>query len=344
MSLDTLGVAILGSGYMGRTYAECLAKYAKRCKFVAVWGGTRAPKLASDYGVQHAETYEAVLNRADVDALVITTPPGNHREHVLKAAARKKHVLVEKPMGASFRECDDMIAACRKANVYLEVLQTQRFRGAFVRAKKVIDEARLGKIRMVRGTSHYTNYEAQGAWAALPENGGPMLDLCVHCFDMMRYLVGSEAKEVFSTITSYTGHPFRDLTSMTQVLYANGAVGHEWACMEMTAPGLPNSMFHFVVVGEKAMLDIDGYGKIKIGEGNEWQTLWEMPPIEYINNPMDPIRLQSFTGALQAFIDDVLDHRPPTVSGEAGRDAVETVDAAKLSSRTGQSVKLPLPR
>jgi predicted dehydrogenase len=327
---------------MGRTYAECLVKHNKRARLIAIFGGSRAPKLASDYGVEYAASYDELLKRSDVDAVVVTTPPGNHSENVIEAAEHGRHAMVEKPMAPSHQDCERMVSACKKAGVYLEVLQTQRWRSSNAAAKKAIEDGRLGRVRMIRGHSFFESYEGSGRWTKDPIHGGPLLDLNVHCYDMLRYLAGSDPTRLFSTVTSFTNHPLGGLTAMTQVLFKNGVIAQNWACMEMPPPSLPNSLFGFVVVGERGILDIDSYGKVRLGRGGDWELLTEFPKVDYINRPMDPKRLQPFIAAMQSFIDDVLDQRPPTVSGNDGKIAVEMVDAAKLSSERREAVKLPL--
>src|SRR5262247_3761604 len=98
MTQADIGIGILGSGYMGRTYAECVARYNSGSRLVAVAGGSRAPSLAADYGVNAEPDVDALLARADVDAVIITSPQSAHCEQTLAAAAHGKHVLVEKPM------------------------------------------------------------------------------------------------------------------------------------------------------------------------------------------------------------------------------------------------------
>jgi predicted dehydrogenase len=344
LAKDQLRIGILGSGYMGKTYAECLSKYNTRAKLVAVHGGSRAPKLASDYGIDVVDSYEALMKRSDIDAVVVTTPPGNHPEHVISAAEHGKHAMVEKPMAANSGQCRDMIRACQRAGVYLEVLQTQRWRSSNATAKKAILEGKIGKVRMIRGNSLFETYEGGGNWAGLPEHGGPHLDLNVHSYDMMRFLSAGEPTRIFGEVTSFThpGHPLGRLSAMAEFQYDNGVIAQHWSTMEIPTPSLPRSMFGFVVVGDKAILDIDAYGQVRFGQGDSWQVLHEFPKVDYINRPMDPNRLQPFIAAMQSYIDDVLDNRPATVTGRDGMLAVEMVEATQLSSDLGQAVAFPL--
>jgi predicted dehydrogenase len=340
---DQLRIGILGSGYMGKTYAECLSKYNKRAKLVAVFGGSRAPKLASDYGIDYVDSYEALMKRPDIDAVVVTTPPGNHREHVVSAAEHGKHAMVEKPMAANSKQCAEMIRACEKAGVYLEVLMTQRWRSSNAAAKKAILEGKIGKVRMIRGNALFTTYEGGGDWAKLPEHGGPHLDLNVHAYDMIRYLSGGEPTRIFADVKAYSsGHPLGLLTSMAELNFDNGVIAQHWSTMEMPTPSLPRSMFGFVVVGDKGIIDDDAYGQVRLGQGDSWTVIAEFPKVDYMNKPMDPNRLQPFISAMQSYIDDVLDHKAPTVTGRDGRIAVELCEATEASSAKGQAVPFPM--
>lgn len=346
MSERQLRIAVIGSGYMGRTYANCLTKFNKRGKLAAIQGGSRGPKLASDFHVDYEPSYDKLLQRSDVDAVLLATPHSTHLEQTLKAAEHGKHVLTEKPMATSVKDCDAMIAACKKAGVYLEVIRTLRFRGTPKRARKLIDEGAIGAVRMIRGQSLFPFYiddNSKDAWILDAKEGGAMLDMGVHNFDVLRFLSGSDCKQLYSSVLSFTpGARIPNLTAMTQLLMKNGVICQQWMCHEMPRPSLPDSWHRYVVVGEKGILDIDGYGKLMLGKGDKWETVWTQPPFDPDHDPASPNRLEGFWTQVEAFAEDVLDHRPPAAPGEEGRIAVEMVEAANLSSKTGKAVDLPL--
>jgi myo-inositol 2-dehydrogenase/D-chiro-inositol 1-dehydrogenase len=95
------------------------------------------------------------------------------------------------------------------------------------------------------------------------------------------------------------------------------------------------------VVGSKGLLDFDGYTHLDLATDGTWQRVWEQPGFDLLD-PMDPIRLESYAAQNQAFIDSILEGRPPPVTGEDGRAAVELCQASLLSARSGQAIKLPL--
>src|SRR5262245_13765892 len=130
MSAPDIGVGIIGSGYMGRTYAECIARYNSGARLVAVAGGSRAAGLAADDRVAAEPSVDALLQRPDVQAVVATSPQSAHCEQTVNAARAGKHILVEKPMATSSEECRQMIDACDAAGVALSVIKPWRYRGA----------------------------------------------------------------------------------------------------------------------------------------------------------------------------------------------------------------------
>jgi predicted dehydrogenase len=257
---------------------------------------------------------------------------------VVQAVAAGKHVLVEKPMATSVADCTTMIEACQRAGVRLQVIKTLRFRGTLARAKQMILAGKIGQVRMLRGQALFTAYLTDKPWAHDPAEGGPSLDMGVHCYDIMRFLSGAEPKRLFSHMTTFGDTQQRGLSVMTQITFDSGAFAQQWISYEMPKPSLPDSMHRYYVVGDQGILDIDGYGKLRYGAGDSWELVWEQPPIDFINRPMEPARLEAFYTQTQAFIDDVLDNRPDTVSGADGRAAVEMVEASWRSTQTGEAV------
>src|SRR5262249_34469644 len=139
LHMQTVRIGMIGSGFMGLTYSEAISRHLQGAKLVGVAGGSRAPQLATEYGVSAEKSVAALLARKDVDAVVIATPDQYHREQTVHAAAAGKHVLVEKPMAPTVADCDAMSAACEKAGVNLAVVKTERYRKITQHAKQYID-------------------------------------------------------------------------------------------------------------------------------------------------------------------------------------------------------------
>ena len=126
----SVGFGIVGSGLMAGIYANCLAEDTTDTRLVAIAVGSRAPGLANKFGVEAEPSLEALLARADVEAVVIATPHSAHLPETLMAARAGKHVFLEKPMALDKAECRQMIEACLAAGVRLSVGKITRRLGA----------------------------------------------------------------------------------------------------------------------------------------------------------------------------------------------------------------------
>jgi predicted dehydrogenase len=336
-----IGIGIVGSGYMGRTYAECVARYNSGARLIAVAGGSRAPELAADYEIGAEPSIEALFARSDVDAVIITSPQSAHCEQTLAAAAAGKHVMTEKPMATSSAECQRMIDGCRQAGVALSVIKPWRYRGSTLGAHTAIQNGDIGAVRMITLWWLYPRVPFIGKeWFRDPKEGGLFLDAGSHCFDYLRWIAGSEPTRLYAQLATYNQDSETPRSTMTTVTFANGVMATLWLSYEVPAPGWENTNFRARIVGESGILDTHGYGALQIGAGEGWETLYEQAPMDFINRPMERVRLEAFFAMTQDFIDALRDGRPQPVTGEDGLAAVAMVEAGYRSHELGQAVDL----
>jgi predicted dehydrogenase len=345
--MQTLGVGMIGSGFMGLTYSEVVARHAKGCHLAAISGGKRAEKLAAEYDVPHAETVDALLQRQDVQAVVLATPDQDRLELTEKAAAAGKHVLAEKPMAPTVAECDAMIAACAKAGVNLGVVKTERYRKLTLKAKQLIDEGTLGPVRMLRTVSAFPvsltrQLFDERPWMSDPRGGGLFMGMASHNADFLRWLSGKNAVKVFAQATTYSDLPAPALSVMAQIVFEDGIMAQMWITSEVPEPSLPSSEVRFQVIGQEAMLDLENFEYLDLGKGDKWERVLTPERFDYLKEPKSPIRLFPHIGVIQDFIDSIHERRPPRVGGAEGRAAVEMCEACLISARTGEVVTLPL--
>lgn len=345
--MDTIGVGMVGSGFMGLTYAEVLARHARGARLVAVTGGKRAPALAAEYGVPAEPTADALFARPDVQAVVLATPDQDRPGLTRKAAAAGKHVLAEKPMAPTVAECDAMIAACAAAGVNLAVVKTERFRKITRKAKGYIDDGTIGPVRMLRTVSGFPVGVARDlfrdrGWMADPRSGGLFMGMATHNADFLRWLTGGNAVRVFAQVHTYSSDLPPAQSVMAQIEFDTGAMAQMWISSEFPAPGLPSSEVRFQVVGRDGILDLENFEFLDLGHDGKWERVYEPERFDYLKEPKSPIRLYPHIGVIQEFVDSVLEGRPPAVGGSEGRAAVEICEACLISARTGQVVGLPL--
>lgn len=345
--MQTVGVGMIGSGFMGLTYSEVVARHAAGCQLVAITGGRRASKLAEDYGVAAEPSVEALLARGDVQAVVLATPDLDRLELTKKAAAAGKHVLAEKPMAPTVAQCDQMIAACAAANVNLAVVKTERFRKITQKAKALIDDGALGPLQMLRTVSAFPLPLArqlfeERAWMADPQGGGLFMGMASHNTDFLRWLTGRNAVKVFAQATTFNDIAGPPLSVMAQISFEDKIMAQMWITAELPNPSLPSSEVRFQVFGRDAMLDLENFEYLDLGQGDKWERVYTPERFDYLKEPKSPIRLYPHIGVIQEFIDSIREERPPKVGGAEGRAAVELCEACLISARTGEAVSLPL--
>lgn len=343
----TVGIGMIGSGFMGLTYSEAISKHVPGAQLVGIAGGRRAAELAAEYGVWAAPSIDALLARDDIHAVVLATPDQNRRELTLAAAAAGKHVLAEKPMAPTVADCDVMMAACQRANVNLAVVKTERFRKITKRAKQIIDEGGIGPVRMIRTVSSFPITLAKELfgtrpWMADPAGGGLFMGMATHNTDFLRWLTGANAIKVFAQVNTFSDLPASAQSVMAQIAFDNGVMAHMWISTEFPPPGIPSSEVRFQVVGRDGMLDLENFEYLDLGQGDKWERIMTPERFDYLKEPKSPIRLFPHIGVIQEFVDSIVEKRRPRIGGLEGRAAVEICEACLISARTGQAVDLPL--
>jgi predicted dehydrogenase len=156
--------------------------------------------LAKDYAVRHGvprwyDRAEALIADPEVDAVYIATPPVAHRHYTLLAARAGKPVYVEKPMGMTAAECDEMRQACRDARVPLFVAYYRRALPRFLMVKEILDAGRIGEPRAVTVTlykPHVPGPDGRPDWRVDPAiaGGGRFVDMACHTLDFLDFVLG----------------------------------------------------------------------------------------------------------------------------------------------------------
>ena len=340
--MTDVGIGIIGSGFIGRTYSETIAKNCTRASLKAVTCGSRAEELAADYGMALEPSVDALIARDDVDALFIATPHHVHAEQAIPAAQAGKHLFIEKPMACSVADCDAILDACKAAGVYSSIAFSQRTRKCNIKAKQLIDDGAIGRILQMKEMAMVpTGLGGLPAWQSDPANLGTLFGHAIHNFDRIRWFTGQEIRTVYAKCTSLEPDVKVEGSSMVLMTLADGTAVSLWASFQVPKPSFPRSQFSTWIIGEKGMIDLDAYGELRVSTDGEWKVVETQAPIDWQGKGfLDPVRLESYTLQCQDFIDAVADNRPPAVTGWDGRQAVAAALAAYESSDTGKEIVL----
>ena len=336
------GVGVLGSGFMGRTWAQVAAHHVPGVRLAAVAGGRRAPALAADQGCTLHESYEALLADPAVDVVVLTTPPAGHEEQTVAAARAGRHVLVEKPMAQNVDECARMVAACRDAGVALAVVSQHRFRAAPAAAKRLIDDGAIGRVTMVRAIGPEVGFwdttKTQDEWKLDPNQQTTYASWGAHACDLVRWFVGDEPDLAFAMFEQYGEGPPPMRSAMASYHFRGGAMAQLWMSYDIPAPGLGSGL-QLQLIGTSGMIELDAYGTVRLGRGDGWTVAFEQPPFD----PLDPVsapRLEAYALELADLVAAARDGRPPLVDGVQGLATTAMLAAAEESARTRRAVEL----
>ncbi len=189
-----IGLGIIGCGAIGAVHAKAARRAGVRV--VAAWDihEERARAFAAEHEGQACASIDELLSRRDVDAVAIAVPNDEHRPCALKALAARKHVLLEKPMALSVKECDEIAAAAAKAGTVLQLGFVCRGSPAARCVKRFIDAGRFGAIQHITcAVYRRRGVPGLGGWFTTKSRsgGGPLIDLGVHVLDLSLWLAGS---------------------------------------------------------------------------------------------------------------------------------------------------------
>lgn len=365
---DPMRFAVIGINGQGRAHLRGL-KETPEAELVAVCDVNEdaAKARAEEYGVPYYTSYEDVLKRDDVDAVGLPLPHYLHSRVALAAFEAGKHVVTEKPMAISVRECDMMIEAAQKAGKQLTISHQGRVSPGVRYIKELLHSPDFGRlIRMVwlsggsRTQYYYDTEEWRGTWAE--EGGGTLINQKVHDLDRLAYLLGLPAE-----LSAFTGNLFHKVEPLVEtmasasLLWADGAVGTFQASIS-DGTDLSRQEYH----GDRACLVQEGRGW-KIGQ-------FSMPASEFIargigggpqhkpppEDPRNQLKIDvsweqvtlpqagpgetGYPAVYGALVRAARGQGEVAIKPEEARNAIELANGITLSNLRHKAVTLPLDR
>jgi len=300
----------------------------------------RAMETARKYHIKtwYAD-YEKLLERKDIEAVSICTPNFLHCEQAVRAAGAGKHVLLEKPMAITLKECDSIINACQRAHVKLMVGHNERFNPVYEKIKKIVDSGCIGRIFQIRLHVSYSGY---AEWPSVTEwffdpskcGGGCLIDAGVHHLDVIRWLVG-DVISVFAIVGSLKRGRAEDMAMV--MLTFKDAIGE--FDVNWNYSGLEQSTE--ILGREGGVFFRRPESPISIYREKQASTV-----LKGSISPELPVEMAETIAyqkkKIKHFVNAILLGEEPLITGRDGRATVEIVLAAYKSAKTGNIVKLPL--
>ncbi len=315
----------------------------KNVRAVAVAGGSRAPRLAKEYGLEVEASVEALVAREDVDLVCVATPHALHGPEALTAAKAGKHLLIDKPMATTVAACDAILEACVEHGLRCEVMYTQRNRVCNVATKRLLDSGELGKVLHM----HNVQVVPEGMktvprWQLDRDNVGILLGHGIHNIDQARWFTRQEIAQVFAKVRAFDPDYEVDSTSDVVLTMEDGTVCTIFCSFEIPSPGFPRTGGATQTVCERGLIENDWYGDLRVSrDGADWEVIASQPPIDWAGKGfLDPVRLETYATTLQRLVDDIRAGKPAGGTGWDGRQAVAVALAAYKSSETGRAIEL----
>lgn len=203
---DCINVCLIGTGRAGMIHARSYNGNVFGARLLAICDPfpENLKKAQEELQVPYTYTdYREVLKNKDIDAVIVVTPTGTHKEIVIAAAKAGKHVFCEKPMAITAAECDEMIATCKQYHVKLQVGFMRRYDESFQKGKEIIDAKAIGDVTMIKSLTHGPSEPKEWMYD-IAKSSGPLGEVNSHDFDTLRWYANSEVKTIHAI-----GHNFR---------------------------------------------------------------------------------------------------------------------------------------
>ncbi len=306
---------------------------ARNCRVVAL--SRRDPQkgqeAARQYEIPHVFSSTADLCRCpEVDAVLVTTPNACHFQDVLTAAAARKPILCEKPMGMNAGECRRMIEAADKAGVLLGVAQIFRFEESTARLKERIASDEIGKPIFARAEFSYPGVGHARAWIndRSIAGGGPIADVGVHCIDALRYIIGDEPRRLTALARSDSESGDVEAAAILTLEFAGGTLA---TILVSTRAGYRTPL---EFIGDRGTLRVDDGLTVDRPITIELWRDQRLAATETVSNRL------AYARQVDAFAAAIENREPFPVPGEEGLRNQMVLDAAYRSSATGKTEQI----
>lgn len=344
--MDQVRVGIIGSAFSSNIHAEAFEEVPEAV-IVAASSPNKAhvEEFARKWKIPAAGTdYRKVLDRKDVDVVVVGIPNDLHREVVTAAAKAGKHVILEKPIAHTLDDAEAMIAACKKERVKLMYAETICFTPKYVRAKKLVEEGAIGKLYMAKQGEKHSGPHSDWFYDVRRSGGGSIMDMGCHGIEWARWMYGKPRPKSVIAHCQRVLHTERtkgEDNSVVVIEFEGGGIAvieNSWAKQggmddRVELFGTEGAVYCDLLHGSSMeTYSAKGYGYAveKAGATKGWTfTVFE------------ETHIYGFPHEMRHFIQCVLTDGTPQETGEDGRATLEIIYAAYESAGTGKKITWP---
>ena len=300
--------------------------------------------LENDLSITIYTNYVKMLDELKPTLVSIATESGIHAEIALDCIDRGINVLIEKPMAMNMSDADEIIRCAAEKNVKVSACHQNRFNIAVQKTRRALESGRFGRlshgsihVRWNRNRDYYTQAPWRGTWV---QDGGCLMNQCIHGIDLLRWMMGDEVEEVYGQ-TRRQFHDYLEVEDigMAVVKFKNGAIGTIEGTTNVFPKNLEETLYLF---GENGTVKIGGTSTNNIDVWN----FNDETEADTANKGLEEITSNIYgnghTSLYADMVDAIINDRKPYVDSVSGRNALELVLAIYKSAAEGKPVKLPL--
>ncbi len=329
-----IGIALVGLGSYAKNQLAVALEKTDNCYLAGIVTGS--PSKAAEWKTKYAildkniynyQTFDQIATNKDIDIVYIVLPNSMHHEFVLRAAKAGKHVMCEKPMSVSVKEAEEMVAACKKANVQLGIGYRLHFEPFTQEIMRIGQQKVFGDVRFVQ-TNFGFSIGDPTQWRLKKDlaGGGPLMDVGIYCVQASRYATGEEPLWVtaqFGPITDKQRFTTVEESVSWQMQMPSGAMVNGFTSYKSNIEQLYLSASN----GWAQLGPAYGYGPLK---GRTSQGELNLPIVHHQ------------TVMLQGICKEMIEHNkfPAHTSGEEGLRDMRILMGIYEAAKTGKRIPL----
>ena len=324
-----LGIAVVGLGsYAGGRVAPALQE-TEHIKLRGLVTGSpdKAKKWGEQYNIPseniyNYDTFDRIANNDQIDVIYVVLPNAMHAEYTIRAARAGKHVICEKPMATSVKDCEAMIKACEDNKVKLQIGYRLLYEPNTQELYRYAHEKVLGEVRAIESSNAFYAGEGWDNWRFHGElsGGGPLMDMGVYSLHAVRHVMNDEPMAI--TAQSYNVRPkFKTIeeTILWQMHFSSGVIAN---CMSSYSARVGDIQVH----ADQGVFKLDsafGYGPVKM----------------YANRDFLNIRHTNHQAAqMDAFAKNIMNDTPVIANGMEGLNDMKVIEAIYQAAKSGKKV------
>ncbi|MEO5684412.1 MAG: Gfo/Idh/MocA family oxidoreductase [Chitinophagaceae bacterium] len=223
-------IAMLGSGFIGRFYADSLQGQRSQDKIISIYSRREesAKKFATDYNcAQWTINMEEAIANPDVDVVCISLPNNIHEAAVMLCCKHKKSVITTKPLGRNAAEAKRMLLAVEEAGIFNGYLEDLVYTPKFLKSLESVKDGAIGRVLWAKSREAHPGPHSDWFWDIEQAGGGCILDLGCHCVEIARNFIGKDILpvEVMCWADTQVKPIDAEDHAIGLVKYENGAIG-----------------------------------------------------------------------------------------------------------------------